>query len=147
MSKKTLITRRSPMIHQILTSSPKQRASEQSIRLSYARTGSWPATAPLKTAAHLLTELMSSTLSLIFPKTIRLNYVRDSMRNYIAPMVPGANSSIQRTILRILLHLQMWLIRKRIVIKASANLWILPWYQPWKSRLRLLNLKRQTWKK
>lgn len=64
-------------------------------KLKCAKTGNLLAFALLNKAAHLLTDKKNLTQDKIFLRTTRLNFARDSMKNFIALMDLDANSSIQ----------------------------------------------------
>jgi len=72
------------------------RASEPSIRLSCARIGSSQVNAPSRRVALSHMALRNLTLSLIFPRTIRRSFAKDSMKTSTVPTVLDANLSIPK---------------------------------------------------
>lgn len=72
------------------------KGSRPSIKLKFARIGSWQETAFLGIVALSLTAKTSWTTDSTFPRIIKLDHARDSMRSCIALMEPGVSSNTWR---------------------------------------------------
>ena len=84
------------------------RASGQSTKQKCVKIGNSQVVAFLVIVAHSHTESKNLTWSKIFPKIIRQDFAKDSMKNYIVPMELDVNLSIKKNhLLQLLMYLNM----------------------------------------